>query len=139
MVGQQQADPASPEAFQEAVDDYRAAQGEFNDVARQLHINAESLRILQRELVDLEAGVRLGHVFVGKNAEERAAELRMALREDTPYQSQLAGLDLLQASIQFFHDGASSARDRMALAKRMMDYSIARTQFLAKEGGEIHD
>ena len=77
--------------------------------------------------------------LIGKNAEERAAKLAVALKVDPVYQRIKEAVERLQRSIASQQDVVTHLRDLISGHKRTMDFIIAWTRFLAREGGENDD
>ena len=109
------------------------------DIVELLH-KAQALQLMVESDVEYRAAeVRLSHIFVGKNAEERAAEMAVALKQDSAYEELWKQAEGLRQAVANQQANAAMTRDRTSGHKRQMDFIIAWTRFLAKEGGESDD
>ena len=123
--------------FNEAAAAYLDAAKGWAEVSAALAGAHERAREVKHALDLLEAQVTLSpEVAAGRNAEERAAKLRLALAADGAWQRLRGEADSLSARAAVLSNEAVSARDALSLAKRIMDFETAWLRFLSREGGE---
>jgi len=125
--------------FAQALSSYRAGGRTWHQVVGLLREAQAQLRSLERDLELRAAEIRFEHLFLGKNAEDRAAEMAIALRADTAYCTTLKVADGIRLDVARYQDDAAQLRDRISGFKRQMDFIISWVKFAAQEGEEEND
>lgn len=115
------------QGYWEAVRHQRAAMLAAADARRRL-------REAREELADIEASLRLSpEVQDGRNAEERAAKLRLALKADGAHDRAQRDLSRAEDELARAEAELEEARATVAGLKRQMDWATTLLRYLAKE------
>lgn len=123
--------------FEAARERYQEESRAWETAALALAERQARAREVRRELDLIEARLAvIPDVVAGKNAEERAARLAVALGDDAAWARMTAEAEEGAREIAKAQVGAQAARDRLALAKRELDYEIAWVEYLGRAGGE---
>lgn len=129
------AEPLKPEreSINEAVRSYEHALIEWETCARDIRELSSRRRDLERDIEFRRAELRLDPRIDGKNEAARDAQMLEIAKDDVLYLGNLSALDTTKTEIQRLQDESSAARDRMSLAKRIIDWAIVYAKVL---GGE---
>ena len=110
--------------FDTLAKNFADANNTWTDEMQQARAHAVAAADCEYEMKLREAKVLLNGIE-GKNAEERAATLRILLSDDTDYLRYESQHDEHKALAQGHMDDAETARNAMSLARRLMDFEIA--------------
>ena len=113
------------QTFEKALDEWQTAMEVLRDAQGKL-------RAAERDLGDREAELRF-EPLIGKNAEERTASLRLVCKEDPFWKATSEAAELNRQEVQRWTDEANEAKERIALAKRVMDFTTAWLRFRTTE------
>lgn len=126
---------------------FRDAEEEYVQALERWHVAAETLRDAQarlreadREVQYADAVLRLTPGLKGSTADARAAHVVVLARDDPEHRKLITAADSYRAEVARWQDECAAARDTMAKAKRVMDFSTALLTFKSSQlqGGE-HD
>jgi len=121
------------QTFEQARADFRGAVEAWRQAMEVLRDAQLQLREAEREMVYREAELRFEPTVAGKNAEERAASLLTVCASDKSHQANAEKAELARQEVQRWTDEANEAKERIALAKRVMDFTTAWLRFRTTE------
>lgn len=124
--------PGVRQTFEEARSAYKVEIEAWRIAMEALRGAQSELRQSERELDDREAELRFTDIE-GANAEARAAALRLACKRDPHYHQVQEAAELQRQDVQRWTDEANEQKERIALAKRVMDFTTAWLRFRTTE------
>jgi len=119
--------------FEQANTDFQLAIGAWRTALEVLRDAQSKLREADREIIYREAELRFDPNVMGRNAEERAASLTTICGQDTAYRANAEKAELARQDVQRWTDEANEAKEKIALAKRVMDWGAAWLKFRTTE------
>ena len=129
--------PGINETFKEAEALYTEQSNAWALAAENLRDVQSRMRAAEYEMELIEGFTRLSpEVMAGKNSEERSAQVLLAVDADVAYSAFWQERETSRQLVARWQDEAMLARDKMAKAKRVMDYCIALVNWRATKGGE---
>jgi len=121
------------QTFEQARADFKETVNAWRTALEVLRDAQSKLRDSEREMTYREAELRFEPWVVGRNAEERAASLLRLCAGDMAYRTNAEKAELARQEVQRWTDEANEAKERIALAKRVMDFTTAWLRFRTTE------
>lgn len=114
------------EAFDSAAEKFQRASQQWAAHTRTARQQQQAAADYEFDLKVREATLRLEpEISEGKNAEQRAAMLRLLIENDEDYTNLQSAMASARENAQSSMDSASEASNDMSLYRRLMDFEIA--------------